>query len=358
MSVLIDSTDMVQSETKFRGEWLKKKDGNGHLLEWWCETHESDKWRAIWKLCEKEIQVTSGGVHTLLQHASKNIHKQKATFHFASTHAKKDSEQQTTEQLSVPRSSGQSEMESLSFEVSEQGAKQASIKDFFIRTKSGDQPKTTEIEFKGSESSLTVQDQVLKAEILWALKTASDNIPSRTLDGIPELFQRMFVNSTIVQHMTMSRTKVSYMMGYGLEPHFLQMTVDDIPSSPYTFNTIHFDETTTVQVKKQMDVLVRYFSETNGEIEVRFLKALLFRHAFGEKVGDELLKTLEELGLPLKLLLSISSDGPNVNKKVKANINAKLKQYFKRQLVSTDSFQLHVVHNTFRKGLESYGGRH
>ena len=62
---------------------------------------------------------------------------------------------------------------------------------FFMRTKSGDQPKTTEIEYKGSDSTLTVQDQVLKAESLWALKTASDNIPFRTTDGIPELFQRM-----------------------------------------------------------------------------------------------------------------------------------------------------------------------
>ena len=79
-------------------------------------------------------------------------------------------------------------MGSMSSEVSQQGAKQASIKDFFMRTKSGDQPKTTEIECKGSESTLTVQDQVLKAETLWALKTASDNIPFRTTDGISELF--------------------------------------------------------------------------------------------------------------------------------------------------------------------------
>ena len=84
---------MAQSKTKFRSEWLKKRDGNGHLLEWCCKTHESDKCRAICKLCDKEIQVASGGVHALLQNASKNIHKQKATFHFATTHTKKDSEQ-------------------------------------------------------------------------------------------------------------------------------------------------------------------------------------------------------------------------------------------------------------------------
>ena len=189
----------------------------------------------------------------------------------------------------------------MSSEVSQQGAKQASIKDFFMRTKSGDQPKTTEIECK--DSLLCVYFDRSRSETLWALKTASDNSPFRTTDGIPELFQRMFVDSSIAQHMTMSRTKVSYMMGYGLRPHFLQMTVDDILSSPNTYYTIHFDETTTVKVKKQMDVLVRYFSETNGEIKVRFLKAVVFGHAFGEKVGDELLKTLEELGLPLKLLL-------------------------------------------------------
>ena len=165
----------------------------------------------------------------------------------------------------------------------------------------------------------------------------------------------MFVDSTIAQHMTMSRTKVSCMMGYGLGPHFLRMTVDGILSLLKTYYTIHFDETTTVQVKKQIDVLVIYFSQTNGKIKVRFLKALVFGHVFGEKVGDELLKTLEELGLPLKLLLSISSDGPNVNKTVKANINAKLKQCFKSQLVNTGSSQFHVVHNTFGKGLESYG---
>ena len=94
------------------------------------------------------------------------------------------------------------------------------------------------------------------------------------------------------------------------------MTLDDILSSPNIYYTIHFDGTTTVQVKKQMDVLVRYFSETNGAIKVRFLKALVFGHVFGEKVGNKLLKAFEELGLPQKLLLSISSDGPIVSKTV------------------------------------------
>ena len=165
----------------------------------------------------------------------------------------------------------------------------------------------------------------------------------------------MFPDSHVAQHMALSRTKVAYMIGYGLGPYFPQKTIDDILRSPNTYYTIHIDETTTAQVKKQMDVLVRYFSDTDGKFKVRFLKALVFGHAFAETVANELWRTLQELGMPLKNLLFISSDGSNVNKAIKANINTKLQGHFKRQLVNTGSSQLHVVHNTFRKGIEAYG---
>ena len=46
----------------------------------------------------------------------------------------------------------------------------------------------------------------------------------------------MFPDSHIAQHMTMSRTKVAYMIGYGLGPYFLQKTIDDILRSPNTFH--------------------------------------------------------------------------------------------------------------------------
>ena len=170
------------------------------------------------------------------------------------------------------------------------------------KTKQTDQPQVVDKkpESKDNESVLTVQDQVSKAETLWSLKTVSENFSFRASDGSPELFQRMFPDSHIAQHMTVSSTKVAYMIGYGLGPYFLQKTIDDTLRSPNTYHTIYIDETTTAQVKKQMDVLVRYFSSTDGKVKVRFLKALVFGHAFAETVADELWKTLQELGLPLK----------------------------------------------------------
>ena len=52
---------MPHSKTKFNNSWLKKKDSNGHLLEWWCKSHDSDKFKAVCKLCDKEIQVANNG---------------------------------------------------------------------------------------------------------------------------------------------------------------------------------------------------------------------------------------------------------------------------------------------------------
>ena len=208
---------------------------------------------------------------------------------------------------------------------------------------------------KDTESVMTLQDQIVKAETLWALKTASENFSFRVSDGVPELFQKMFPDSTTAKHMTMSRTKVSYMISHGLGPYFQQQTVDDIQRIPNTYYTLHFDETTNAQIKKQMDILVRYYSEVHGEVKVRFLKAVMFGHAFAKTVADEIWRTLQQSGLSSRFLLSLSSDGPNVNKSIKQNINNKLEEHFKRQLVDTGSCQMHVAHNSFRKGIEAYG---
>ena len=116
--------------------------------------------------------------------------------------------------------------------------------------------------------------------------------------------KRMYGDSAGAHSMTMKRVKMSYLIGHGLGPYFLQKTTDDILKSSEPYYTIHFDETTTAQVKKQIDVLVRYFLETDGEGKVRFLKGLIFGHAKAETVAIELYKTVQDLGLLLKHLLS------------------------------------------------------
>ena len=79
---------MSHSKTKFNNSWLKKKDSNGHLLEWWSKSHDSDKFKDVCELCDKEIQVANNGCFALMQHAKQNMHKQKAVVQNISEEAK------------------------------------------------------------------------------------------------------------------------------------------------------------------------------------------------------------------------------------------------------------------------------
>ena len=57
---------MAHSDTNV--DWLKKKDANENL-EWWCHAHDTDKFKAVCKLCDKEIPSTKQWLSCPLQHA-------------------------------------------------------------------------------------------------------------------------------------------------------------------------------------------------------------------------------------------------------------------------------------------------
>ena len=110
------------------------------------------------------------------------------------------------------------------------------------------------------------------------------------------------------------------------------MTIKDIVQGNSYF-TLHFDETITAQVKKQMDLLVCYWSEVDNRVKVTYLTSIMFSHAKVPDVVAEILKSLEKLAIPLKLMLSLGMDGPNVNKSILNKLNAIKKEKGYQQLV-------------------------
>ena len=38
---------LAHSKTKFNVSWLMKRDGNGHMLGWWCNEDEANKFEVI-----------------------------------------------------------------------------------------------------------------------------------------------------------------------------------------------------------------------------------------------------------------------------------------------------------------------
>ena len=91
-----------------------------------------------------------------------------------------------------------------------------------------------------------------------------------------------------------------------------------VRNSTSTF-TLMFDET-TIKQKKQMDVLLRYFSETTNLVETRYLYLLsyFFARAPADFVVGKFqdLQNDKEYNTPWERLFNISSDGPNINKSI------------------------------------------
>ena len=120
---------------------------------------------------------------------------------------------------------------------------------------------------------------------------------------------------------------------------------------------VHFDETSTTQVKKQMDLTLRYWSPTHNEVWVNFYTSLFFGHAEGEKVADRIFQTMVKDDLPTTKLCTLVRDGPNVNKAIFRKLEGAIKEdnpNFKG-FIDLGSCVLHNFHNAFGKALEEYG---
>ena len=120
---------------------------------------------------------------------------------------------------------------------------------------------------------------------------------------------------------------------------------------------VGFTELHTLTVLKSPCIVVRYWSEEKNEISVRFLKTLFFGHAQGHDVAKKIVDMPEGTGfqLPLSGLISLSSDGPNVNKTIWSPFNKVLLDQGLPELLPFIPCNIHVVHNAFHAGMNAYG---
>ena len=185
------------------------------------------------------------------------------------------------------------------------------------------------------------------------MKVAASNYSYNSCEDLPELFHFMFP-CPYTSDFTLSRSKASYVISDGLGPYFQELLCQTLrkEGNPYT---LQFDETTTIQNQKQMDLLVRFWSEEKGEVVTRFLQALMFGHAKGKDVADSIIATMEENQLNKEQFLSMGSDGPNVNKTIWRHLNDHLKSLGFTGLVEFMACNIHTVHNGFKYGLSEYG---
>ena len=152
-----------------------------------------------------------------------------------------------------------------------------------------------------------------------------------------------------------SRTKMSYCVRNGIGPALLKDLAEDLNSSVGCYSLM-LDETTTAQIKKQCDFLLRFWSEKSDQVDTRYLNSKLFGHTSAEHLKELVIGVLNECNIEMERFAHLSTDGPNITKSLHKLLDGHLKEVqLCKGLLGFNPCNLHKCHNGFHKGIVVYG---
>ena len=153
-------------------------------------------------------------------------------------------------------------------------------------------------------------DSVTRAEISWAVKVIMFSYSLSSCSGISKLFQTMFPDSKIAEHVTLSNDKCSYMICYGIAPYLQSVLMDELKETQ--MYVVSFDESmNSVTQNEQMDINVRFWHPTKNRVEVRYLDSMFLSHTAARNLLHNFNLATSKLSAPN--MIQVSMDGPNVN---------------------------------------------
>lgn len=126
-------------------------------------------------------------------------------------------------------------------------------------------------------------------------------MPYKQADHLTETLKVMFPECEVAQHMTMKRTKASYIIQEGIA-HEERNEVAQICRKQKL--SILIDECTDVSVSQVLAVVVRYFDVKTEEVVDALLDTVEVDDGSGEGLYKAVRTLLEERGIPLTKLIS------------------------------------------------------
>ena len=161
---------------------------------------------------------------------------------------------------------------------------------------------------QGQLSSYISTTDVLKAEIIWALKCIDSHYSMNSCAGIENIFRAMFHDSSIARGFGCADKKTAYLCTFGLGPYFAGL-LNKMVKSASTY-VLLFDETLNKELQeKQMDVHFRFWDRDT--VVTQYFESMFLGHGTAEHLFTTLSPLVTSLGH--SCLLQLSMDGPNVN---------------------------------------------
>ncbi|XP_063216597.1 uncharacterized protein LOC134527657 [Bacillus rossius redtenbacheri] len=169
--------------------------------------------------------------------------------------------------------------------------------------------------------------------------------------GIADVFKSMF-GEGVPEDFSLSSTKFRYLLTDALSPYFRNVILKDMDGAYYS---VCYDKTTNHTGRKELQIAIRYWSNTKLQIITHHLETFFIGSATGEILVEKINSALDNAGLPRQKILMLGSDCPNVNKKVARIICEELVSIRKAPLVNIGTCSIHTLHNAFLSGLDKLG---
>ena len=104
----------------------------------------------------------------------------------------------------------------------------------------------------------------LQTEIRWVIATVMCNLSPNAASNMTQLFGSLCPDSKIAKDVTLGRTKISYILNFGLAPYFKSLLIEEIKKTPCYL--ISFDESLNkITQNCQMNLLVRFWNEVSNK---------------------------------------------------------------------------------------------
>ncbi|XP_023218139.1 uncharacterized protein LOC111620448 [Centruroides sculpturatus] len=197
-----------------------------------------------------------------------------------------------------------------------------------------------------------IKDDVIKAEITWALAVVKKKMSLNSCSDIKNIFKKMFPDSAIAMQFQLGPDKASYIINYGLAHYFREKLINAVTSCDNI--TISFDESLNkVAQRTQMDLVIKYWDESKDKVMTRYLNSVFLDHSTADDLLSAFLNGLSEIHLDLAKILHICMDGPNVNISFLNKLEDHMEtQNIGKSFVRMGTCGLHVVHGAVKAGFK------
>lgn len=172
---------------------------------------------------------------------------------------------------------------------------------------------------------------------------AEHNLPLTMAPALIDLAKELAKDKKALDNLSMDRTTASYRIRHGLSKTFLEETINNIRSSPFSLN---IDESTSNSNKRVLAILVSYYSEKNEKVLLEHLASIEVVKVDSESLYNVILDLFDKYDIPWSNLISILMDSCAVMQGSKSGLETRIRQNKAPHLLNIDGDICHHVHNT------------